>query len=244
MRVFRSIFFVAVMAGGLSGALTTVLHHISTVPIILHAEVYEKAADDAKEQSAPSSAAPHDLEQHVPEQHAQEQHAPWEPAEGIERTAYTALADVLTGIGFALLLVSGYALRGESVDWRRGLFWGMAGFATFTLAPDLGLPLEVPGAEAAPLLGRQIWWWATVLLTGGGLALLTFKRQAIWAALAIAMIILPHLLGAPQPVERVSAAPEALTRQFIVAATVTNFVFWMSLGASSGFLYRRFRQSA
>ena len=71
------------------------------------------------------------------------------------------------GIGFALLLVSAYAFSGASVDWRRGLYWGLAAFATFTLAPGLGLPPEVPGTSAAPLLDRQIWWVATAVATGG-----------------------------------------------------------------------------
>src|SRR3954463_11645090 len=114
----------------------------------------------------------------------------------------------LTGVAFALLLVSGYTLNGTAMNWRKGLFWGLAGFASFTLAPGLGLPPEVPGTEAAPLLDRQIWWSATVLLTGGGLALMAFSRQARWAVVAILLIALPHLVGAPQPADHASAAPE------------------------------------
>jgi predicted cobalt transporter CbtA len=77
--------------------------------------------------------------------------AAWEPEDGIEKTAYTLLADLLTGIGFALLLAAGLALQGGTVTWRTGPFWGLAGFATFTLAPGLGLPPELPGTETAPL---------------------------------------------------------------------------------------------
>ena len=78
------------------------------------------------------------------------------------RNAYTAAANVLTAIGFALLLAAIFALRsantGNSVSWHQGLMWGLAGFAVFTIAPGLGLPPELPGVPAAPLLSRQIWW--------------------------------------------------------------------------------------
>src|SRR5260370_596802 len=117
-----------------------------------------------------ATAAPHEPE--------------WAPETGIERAAYTLVADLLTAIGFALLLAAGFTLRGGAVTWRDGLFWGLAGFATFTLAPGLGLPPAIPGTEAAPLAARQIWWLATVASTGCGLALLAFTRRPVYAGLA------------------------------------------------------------
>jgi uncharacterized membrane protein YbhN (UPF0104 family) len=53
----------------------------------------------------------------------------WEPENGAEHTAYTVIADILTGIGFALLLAAGLTLRGGEVTWRAGLFWGLGGCA-------------------------------------------------------------------------------------------------------------------
>jgi cobalt transporter subunit CbtA len=233
MNLFRRLFFVALCAGTLSGAAITVVHQIGAVPIILQAEVFEKAAETPTAEPTVMTTATHEHEA-----------AAWEPEDGIERTAYTALADVLTGVAFALLLVSGHSLRGTAMNWRKGLFWGLAGFATFTLSPGLGLPPEVPGTEAAPLLDRQIWWSATVLLTGGGLALMAFSRQARWAVVAILLIALPHLVGAPQPADHASAAPEALAHSFIVAATVTSLLFWACLGMSTGAMFQRYTQSA
>lgn len=234
--IFRRLFFVALAAGVLSGILIAAVHQVSTAPIILRAEVFEKAADAAKKAAEAQTASTVHRHEHAA--------TPWKPKNGVERTAYTGLADILTGIGFALLLVAAYALKNDKVDWRRGLLWGLAGFATFTLAPGLGLPPEVPGTAAAPLLDRQIWWCATALLTGGGLALLIFKRRADWAMLAVAMIVLPHVVGAAAPAEHVNAAPEALAHRFIVAVMVTSLLFWLSLGASTGYLYRRFIRSA
>ena len=102
------------------------------MPIILQAESYETATEHVTT-DAPTHAGA------------------WEPENGIERTAYTLLADTLTGTGFALLLAAGITLRDGDVTWREGLFWGLAGFATFTIAPGIGLPPEIPGTAAAPL---------------------------------------------------------------------------------------------
>jgi cobalt transporter subunit CbtA len=222
MAVLRRLVFAALCAGLLSGIFATGAHQIATVPVILKAEAYEKAPERA-------SAEAH--------QHA----AAWEPENGAERTAYTLLADVLTGIGFALLLAAALTLHGGEVTWRKGLFWGLAGFATFSIAPGLGLPPEVPGTEAAPLLERQLWWLATAVSTGSALALLAFTRRAPWAILAAILIVLPHLYGAPQPTEHGAATPETLARQFVVAVTVVSFLFWLILGALTGFFYGRFQ---
>ena len=225
MAVFRRLVFVALCAGLLSGIFATAAHQIGTVPVILKAEVYEKASEHV-----------------IPM--AQEHAAAWEPENGIERTAYTLLADILTAIGFALLLAAGLALRGGDATWREGLFWGLAGFATFTIAPGLGLPPEVPGTEAAPLLERQLWWLATAISTGSALALFAFTRRALWAILAAVLMVLPHLYGAPQPATHAAAAPAALAHEFVVAVTVVSFLFWLILGASTGFIYRFFRPTA
>ena len=61
------------------------------------------------------------------------------PADGAERTFCTVAANVVTGIGFALLLVAVSEIAGGIGGWREGLLWGFGGFAAFTLAPGLGL---------------------------------------------------------------------------------------------------------
>ena len=130
-------------------------------------------------------------------------------------------------------------MRGGEVGWRQGLLWGLAGFATFTVAPSLGLPPQLPGNEAAPLFDRQLWWLATAVATGCALALIAFTTRARWTILAAVLIVLPHLYGAPEPAEQIAAAPAALTHHFIVAATVVNFLFWLILGASTGYFHER-----
>jgi cobalt transporter subunit CbtA len=204
----------------LSGVFATVAHQIGTVPLILQAETYEK---------------PPERTMAVAHEHT----GAWEPENGAERTAYTLLADILTGVGFALLLGAGLALRGGGVGWRRGLLWGLAGFATFTVAPSLGLPPQLPGSEAAPLFDRQVWWLGTAVATGCALALIVFTARARWTILAMILTLLPHLYGAPEPPEQTAAMPAALTHHFIIAATVVNFLFWVILGASTGWFHER-----
>ncbi len=217
MAAFHRLLYTALCAGLLSGVFAAGAHQLGTVPLILEAETYERKA-----QHPAPEADPH-------------------PAEnGIERAAYTVIADLLTAIGFALLLAAGLTLRGGAVDWRDGLFWGLAGFATFTLSPGLGLPPEIPGTEAAPLVARQLWWLVTVASTGCALALFAFTRRALYAALAALLIVLPHFYGAPQPAEHATVAPEALAHRFAEAATLVSFLFWAALGASTGYFYRRF----
>jgi cobalt transporter subunit CbtA len=219
MAALRALIIAALCAGLISGVFAFVAQQIGTVPLILQAEICEK-----------SSAPPTTSDEHA---------NAWEPENRFERTVYTLLADILTGVGFALLLGAGLTLRGGEIGWRQGLFWGLAGFATFILAPSLGLPPLLPGSETAPLAARQLWWLGTAIATGCALALIAFTSQARWAILAIFLIVLPHLYGAPEPAEPIAAAPAALAHRFIVAATVVNFLFWLILGASSGYFHQR-----
>jgi cobalt transporter subunit CbtA len=220
MAVFRRLVFAALCAGSLSGVFATLAHQIGTVPLILQAETYEKPSER-------TMAAAH------------EHTSAWEPENGAERTAYTLLADILTGVGFALLLGAGLTLRGGQVGWRQGLLWGLAGFGTFTVAPSLGLPPQLPGSEAAPLFDRQVWWLGTAMATGCALALIAFTTRARWALLAVLLIVLPHLYGAPELPEHVAAVPAALSHHFVVSATVVNFLFWVMVGASTGYFHER-----
>ena len=66
------------------------------------------------------------------------------------------------------------------------------------------------------------------------------RTTRLLLVLAVIVMVAPHLVGAPQPAEHASAAPAALARQFVVAATVTSFLFWLVLGTAIGYFYRRF----
>ncbi|MGE6743390.1 CbtA family protein [Allorhizobium pseudoryzae] len=255
--MFRSIVFSAVVAGIVSGIAVSLLQMAGTVPLIIAAEAYETAGPAAEPAaaSAPHVHAPgtpaHDHAVTAQSHDAGHDHGDgWAPADGFERTAYTMAANVLTAIGYALVLTAALSIArqtgatGEG-GWRMGLAFGLAGFASVMLAPMVGLPPELPGSPAAELAARQTWWIATALATAAGIALLAFRREAWAAVLAVLLIAAPHVIGAPLPPEgEHPLAPLALERQFIVAATVTSFLFWALVGSLSGALLQRFERGA
>ncbi|WFU85078.1 CbtA family protein [Bradyrhizobium sp. CIAT3101] len=262
MSTFRAIVFASVISGFIVGLIVTVVQQFGTVPLILKAEVFEKAAETHQHDAPPTAqpaAAGHD---HAAHDHGDHDHGAgdhdhgagghdhgagaWEPRDGFERNAYTAAANILTAIGFALLLAGLFAVRsgatGASVSWHEGLLWGLAGFAVFTLAPGLGLPPELPGVPAAPLLSRQIWWLAAVLATAGGLAMIVFRRSVPAAIAGVILLTLPHLIGAPELANIETNVPSSLTHQFVTAVTVTSLVFWTLLGGLTSAVFARFDQ--
>ena len=257
MGTFRSIVFASVISGFIVGLVVTLVQQFGTVPLILKAEVFEKAAQ-THQHDAPVAAQPaaaghdHATHDHGDHDHGAGDHehgaAAWEPRDGFERNAYTAAANILTAIGFALLLAGFFAVRtgatGMSVSWHEGLLWGLAGFAVFTLAPGLGLPPELPGVPAAPLLSRQIWWLAAVLATAGGLAMIAFRRSVPAAMSGVILLTLPHLIGAPELANVETNVPSSLTHQFVTAVTVTSLVFWTLLGGLTSAVFARFDQRA
>ncbi|RWA73493.1 CbtA family protein [Mesorhizobium sp.] len=258
MNLFRNVVFIAAIAGLVAGIVLACMQAYATVPLILKAEVYEKAGDGhhhdhtaatATNNNAMSSAAPADNTMSSAAPAPTEAAAPaedegWAPADGFERFAFNVVANIVTGIGFALILVAVSEFAGGIGNWRQGVFWGLAGFAVFTLAPGLGLPPELPAMPAAELLPRQIWWISTVAATAVGLGLIAFRKSMPLAILAVVLIVAPHVVGAPQPDSFETAIPEGLHHQFVVAVTLTDLVFWLVLGAVVGVVRGRFTGTA
>jgi len=233
--LFRRVVIYALLIGAASGALWTVAQFWQVIPIIQKAEQFEG-----------HHALPVD-DGHPDHDHAAEA---WAPGDGVERTFYTLVANVLTAVGLAMVLlvavVATLRVRpGTRVDWRYGLLWGAAGYVVFFLAPALGLPPEIPGATAAPLQERQLWWLMTVTLTAAGLAGVAFGKTP-WRWAALGLLAVPHLIGAPEPPalfggQSPSAVAELtkLARQFIGATALANAVLWLALGLASVWAARR-----
>lgn len=223
-----------------------VLHQVAMVPLIEQAEVFEDAAAHQAQHTTQTPAG------HTPAGHSHDEAAHGQT--GMNRAVLTVLADLLAGIGFALLLSAAMALRGGSISPALGILWGVAGFVVFSLAPAMGLPPELPGAESAGLAARQIWWLATVAATAAGLALLAFGYRLALALVGLALLAAPHVIGAPRltahvptahvPMAHVSVVPAELTRSFVVGALATNLVFWVILGLVCVFFMRRFAVTA
>ncbi|RWK99685.1 MAG: cobalt transporter, partial [Mesorhizobium sp.] len=217
MTVFRNVVFIAAIAGLVAGVVLACMQAYATVPLILKAEVYEQAGGGHTHDHGLAPAAPggNAMSSAVPAEAATAEEEGWAPADGFERFAFNVVANVVTGIGFALTLVAASEFAGGIGNWRQGLFWGFAGFAVFTLAPNLGLPPELPAMPTADLAQRQIWWTATVVATAAGLGLLAFRKSLPLAVIAVALIVAPHIVGAPQPENFESPIPEGLHHQFV-----------------------------
>ncbi len=224
----------ALIAGMMAGAVLAGIQHVRLSPLILQAEVYEKAAVAAVPLVAKCAETMpgHTVCDGQPNE--------WEPADGMERTLFTTAASMLAGAGFALLLAGISLLIGVPITPANGLIWGLCGFFAFTIAPGAGLPPQVPGMPIADLLPRQIWWVGTVAATGLGLYFITLKREPRWIVLAIVLIAAPHVIGAPQPLSLETNVPAGLAANFASNTVAAAAVFWCAIGAFLGFAFKRY----
>lgn len=239
---FSRLVATAVGAGLLAGLALTAVQRVQVTPLIAQAETYEEAQGAA---AAPLAAHAHgDAQAHAheeqQEQQEQHQHAGWKPENGVERTLFTVLANATMGVGYGLLLCAAMLMRGARPTWRQGLLWSAAGYVVFFVAPSLGLPPELPGTAAAPVAERQLWWSLTAVASAGGLALLAFGRNWVFALAGLILLAAPQLAGAPQPLVHASVAPPALAHAFVVASALANAAFWLVLGSCAAYFFKKF----
>lgn len=216
----------SLLAGFCAAVILTCLQSVWVTPLILRGEVYEDAAVHQTSPPATSDDHHHEADE-------------WKPRDGMERTLYTAAADFLLAVGYAFVLISTYLLWRAPRTALWGAAFGLAGFVVFFEAPALGLPPELPGTAAADLSVRQAWWVMTAAATAVGL-LMMFSTSKLRARLfAVAIVVAPHLVRAPQPAIASSLAPEELQSQFRLATTICNAIFWLALGITSSVAFRK-----
>lgn len=218
----------ALVAGFLAACVATTLQFFLTTPLILQAETYEKgilpeptSADAADDALRPSHG--HDASSKAAA-----------PEEGFSRVAFTGLATLVSGVGYALILLALILAAGHKLSIGAAVRWAIGSFVAVNLAPAVGLPPELPGMGGEQLVARQIWWLYTVLGTGIGLYLIAVVRTRTTIGLGVLVIILPHLIGAPHAVAAVSEVPAMLASQFAVRSLAVAFAFWATLGATLG----------
>jgi cobalt transporter subunit CbtA len=233
MAHFQRLFFAALLAGLIAGAGMTALQQWRVAPLILEAEVYENTA-------AIPAAHEHDAATPAHE-HGEDA---WAPQDGAERVGYTVGADLLAAIGFALLLAAASMLTGIEVTAANGVVWGLAGFAIFQLAPAFGLPPELPGMPAADLVARQVWWWGCALATATAIFGVAKFRSWPVVAIAVVLVLLPHVIGAPVAPHAESGVPAHLATAFAASTLAVGAAFWIALGPLYGYLFERFGQRA
>ena len=215
--MFTRIITAAAAAGLLGGLLLTAIQQIEIAPLIRAAEAREAAV----------AAAPAANEVHA--------HEAWEPQDGRQRLTATIVANIVLATAFALLLGAAMSRR-QQYGWRAGLVWGIAGYATFFVAPALGLAPELPGANSAPLVDRQIWWIAAASSSAVGLWLAAFGSKPLSRILGIGLLLAPHAAGAPLPPPGLDLRGGEDERAFIRATYLANAALWLALGVLAGVL--------
>lgn len=231
----------ALVAGFLAAVVATGLQIALTSPLILRAETYETRAALATPALSRLILPARILRVHGGEHHADPGAEPdWQPAPGVERLAYTGLATLVGGVGYALLLGAVLTALRRVPTPESGLAVGIAGFLSVSLAPAVGLPPELPGMDAAVLELRQAWWIMTVTATGLGLYLIAVRRVPLTIIGGLILIVAPHLAGAPHGDDTASKLPAAYAAQFAARSLAIGFVFWAVIGLAYGWAWGLF----
>jgi len=222
---------VGLLAGILAGLLIAAVQQVTTTPLILAAETYEKPAE-VSAAPKPHSHASADAHEHGDG---------WKPADGMPRFFFTAITTVATAIGVAFVLTAAMIFAGVPIDERRALAWAAAGFVACGLAPAAGLAPELPGSAAGDLVGRQLWWVGTAIATAVGLwAFLRTDHSLVVRLGAVVLMLAPHFIGAPHPHELESKVPAELAAQFTALSLIVQALLWALVGIGIGLLWPKF----
>ncbi|WP_083100705.1 CbtA family protein [Pseudophaeobacter leonis] len=220
--MFSRILTSALFAGAAAGVLTALLQLLFVQPVLLHAELYESGALVHFGGAAVSAQ-------------------PELPGFDAVRDGLSIVFTMLTYTGYAFVMVALMSMAegmGQAISARSGLLWGLAGFITFHLAPGFSLAPEVPGVAAADLLERQIWWTATVATAGIAMWLLAFGGTLLSYAIAIALLLIPHLVGAPGPSSFTGPVPTEIGALFAARAFGVGLAAWTLLGCFCGYFWQ------
>jgi len=212
----------ALFTGALAGLIAGLLQLYFVQPVLLHAELYE-GGDLVHFGAAPVSAHP-EL-----------------PAFDAVRDGLSLVFTMLTYTGYALIMIAVMSIaeeRGAMIDGRSGIIWGVAGFVAFHMAPGFSLAPEVPGAAAADVTARQVWWFITAGAAVLALWLLAFGKS--WMAWGVAVILLlaPHIIGAPQPDTFTGPVPTEIGALFAARAFGVGLAAWVLLGCFAGYFWQ------
>ena len=231
--MIRRVFSAALVAGFLAACVTSGLQALWTTPLILESEVLEQrtaARDPAGTASAPRTSEHAGLHDTVEDG--------WKPAEGLERAGLTALATLVSGVGYALVLLAILLGTGATPTLETSLRWSLGAFLAVNLAPAIGLPPELPGMGGGDPAARQAWWILTVASTAVGLYLVAKVRSLpaiVAGALAVAA---PHVVGAPHGVLG-GDVPAGLAAQFATRSLAVAFLFWTTLALALSWAWSR-----
>lgn len=220
--MFTRILTSALLAGAGAGLIAALLQLVFVQPVLLHAELYESG--ELVHFGAEAVSARPDL-----------------PGIDPLRDGLSILFTILTYAGFALVLTALMSMAegmGHEITARRGLLWGLAGFVAVHLAPGFTLAPEVPGVAAADVAARQVWWIGTVVAAAGAMSLIFFGRGGMaWGAAAL-LLLVPHLIGAPEPESFAGPVPTELGALFAARSLGVAMAGWVLLGGLAGYFWQ------
>lgn len=215
----------AIFAGFITALVAALLQFLLVQPLLLHAELFENGSLVHFGPTGAGTPAHADL-----------------PSFDPLRDGLSVLFTAIIYTGYAFLLVAAIAMaseRGHDVSVRSGIIWGIAGFVALQLAPASGLPPELPGAAAADVAPRQVWWFGTVALTALGLWLIAFGKSPVIWAVALICLAVPHVIGAPHPDAFVGPVPPEIAAQFAARALAVGLASWAVLGMLAGYFWNK-----
>ena len=222
--MLKQILTSAVFAGVAAGVLAAILQLLLVVPLIMEAELFESGqrvhfAADGSPQS--DRGAPSIFEEPL-------------------RHIYTIGFSAVTFTAYAFFLVAGFALAtraGHSITARSGIMWGLCGALIVVIAPAVGMPPELPGAIGAEVGPRQIWYLACVACTAIGIVAIAFGNSNIAALIGAALILAPHVIGAPHLDTYFGVAPAELASEFVARVLGVAAVSWALLGLIAAIIW-------
>jgi cobalt transporter subunit CbtA len=216
----------AVFAGVGAGVLAALLQLSLVVPLVMEAELFESGARthfpvDGSPQSDRGAPSVWD-----------------EPG----RHLYTIGFSAVTFTAYAFLMIAGFLIARRAdyeMTTRRGVIWGLCGALAVVIAPAIGMPPEVPGAIGVEVVPRQIWYMVCVICTLVGLILLGFGAYAPLLVAGIALIALPHLIGAPKLDTYWGVVPAELASAFVARVMGVAVISWAMLGLFAAYFWTR-----
>jgi cobalt transporter subunit CbtA len=222
---------VGLLAGLLAGLLIAAVQQVTTTPLILAAETYEKPAEVS---ATPKTHSHRGTEAH---DHGEG----WKPADGMPRFFFTAITTIATAVGVAFVLMAVMVFAGILIDERRALAWAIAGFVACGLAPAAGLAPELPGAAAGSVVARQLWWVGAAIATAVALwGFLRTGHSPLVRLGAVVLLLAPHVIGAPHPHGFESKVPAEIAAQFTALSLVVQALLWAFVGIGVGLLWPKF----
>lgn len=225
-RMFTRIVTSALFAGSAAGLVTALLQLVFVQPVLLHAELYESGELVHFGAAAASAVSAH------------------QDVGGIDakRDGLSILFTMLIYSGYALVLVALMGLaeqRGAVITARTGIIWGLAGFVAAHLAPGFTLAPEVPGVAAVDLTVRQVWWFSTVAAAALAMWLIAFGRGWTAWSVASALLVAPHMIGAPEPDMFTGPVPTEIGALFASRALGVGMAAWVMTGCLAGYFWQR-----